>query len=168
MNCSISIAKKIWLMLLTLIFLSGVKFLQAQERLMKITDKYLNIPISNSAERQVMTIASGQDKRVFEIRLATGEPDYWVFSDMTEFMGRDITISYPGNEKGLSLIYQANTIAGQDSLYSEANRPRFHFSSRRGWNNDPNGLIYHEGEYHLFINTTLMNESGEICTGDTL
>ena len=72
MNCSISIAKKIWLMLLTLIFLSGVKFLQAQERLMKITDKYLNIPISNSAERQVITIASGQDKRVFEILLATG------------------------------------------------------------------------------------------------
>ncbi len=150
MNCSISIAKKIWLMLLTLIFLSGVKFLHAQERLMKITDKYINIPVSNSAERKVMTIDSGQDKRVFEIRLATGEPDYWVFSDMTEFMGKEITISYPGNEKGLSLIYQANTIAGQDSLYSEANRPRFHFSSRRGWNNDPNGLIYHEGEYHLF------------------
>ncbi len=117
---------------------------------MQITDKYLNIPVSNSAQRQVMTIASGQDKRVFEIRLATGEPDYWVFSDMTEFMGRDITISYPGNEKGLSLIYQAKTIAGQDSLYNEPNRPRFHFSSRRGWNNDPNGLVYHEGEYHLF------------------
>lgn len=38
----------------------------------------------------------------------------------------------------------------QDSLYNEPNRPRFHFSSRRGWNNDPNGLVYHEGEYHLF------------------
>lgn len=111
MNRSILTTQKTWLMLLTLIFSTGVCFLQAQERLMQITDKYLNIPVSNSAQRQVMTIASGQDKRVFEIRLATGEPDYWVFSDMTEFMGRDITISYPGNEKGLSLIYQAKTIA---------------------------------------------------------
>lgn len=116
MNRSILTTQKTWLMLLTLIFSTGVCFLQAQERLMQITDKYLNIPVSNSAQRQVMTIASGQDKRVFEIRLATGEPDYWVFSDMTEFMGRDITISYPGNEKGLSLIYQAKTIASRQPV----------------------------------------------------
>jgi sucrose-6-phosphate hydrolase SacC (GH32 family) len=51
MNCFISTAQKILLMFLMLIFSSGVGFLQAQERLMNITDKYLNIPISNSYER---------------------------------------------------------------------------------------------------------------------
>ncbi|TAE96939.1 MAG: glycoside hydrolase family 32 protein [Runella slithyformis] len=34
--------------------------------------------------------------------------------------------------------------------YSEQYRPQFHFSPQKGWMNDPNGLIYHAGEYHLF------------------
>ncbi len=32
----------------------------------------------------------------------------------------------------------------------EKHRPLLHFTSRKGWMNDPNGLIYHEGYYHLF------------------
>lgn len=34
--------------------------------------------------------------------------------------------------------------------YTEQHRPQFHFSPQKGWMNDPNGLIYHAGEYHLF------------------
>ena len=64
--------------------------------------------------------------------------------------GKTIRISYEGDEKGLSKIYQDDFIAGHDSLYRETNRPQFHFTTRRGWINDPNGLIYHDGEYHLF------------------
>ncbi len=33
---------------------------------------------------------------------------------------------------------------------SEAERPAFHFSSRVGWMNDPNGFSYYKGVYHLF------------------
>lgn len=82
------------------------------------------------------------------IRLASGEADYWVFKDVSDLKGKTIRISYEGDEKGLSKIYQDDFIAGHDSLYRETNRPQFHFTTRRGWINDPNGLIYHDGEYH--------------------
>ena len=36
-------------------------------------------------------------------------------------------------------------------LYDETYRPQFHFSPRTNWTNDPNGLVYYQGEYHLFF-----------------
>ncbi|MFD9037641.1 GH32 C-terminal domain-containing protein [Streptomyces bottropensis] len=34
--------------------------------------------------------------------------------------------------------------------YSETYRPQFHFTPEKNWMNDPNGLVYYKGEYHLF------------------
>ena len=36
------------------------------------------------------------------------------------------------------------------AYYSEPHRPQFHFSPEKMWMNDPNGMVYFEGEYHLF------------------
>lgn len=46
----------------------------------------------------------------------------------------------------LSLSAQKNN----DSLYKERYRPQFHFSPAKNWTNDPNGLVYFNGEYHIF------------------
>ena len=35
------------------------------------------------------------------------------------------------------------------NLYRESERQQIHFSSRRGWLNDPNGLVYVNGEFHM-------------------
>ena len=39
----------------------------------------------------------------------------------------------------------------QQTAYDQPYRPQFHFSPRENWTNDPNGLVYFEGEYHLFF-----------------
>ncbi|MVN78877.1 2,6-beta-D-fructofuranosidase [Hymenobacter sp. HMF4947] len=118
---------------------------------LKITKRYLNLPVSQAQARGTMRFeVAGKQERSFKIRLAAAEPQYWVFCDMTPLKGKTIHITYDGESIGLSKIYQDDKIAGQDSLYKEKNRPQFHFTSRRGWINDPNGLIFYEGEYHLF------------------
>ncbi len=123
----------------------------AQEIEININKRYLNIPVSHQQERAKMTFkVDGQPDLSVVIRLATDEPDYWVFKDVADLQGKTVSIAFEGDAAGLSRIYQADAIAGQDSLYQEKNRPQFHFSTRRGWINDPNGLIYHDGEYHLF------------------
>ena len=38
-----------------------------------------------------------------------------------------------------------------DIKYDESLRPQFHFSSKKNWINDPNGMVYYKGEYHLFF-----------------
>ena len=36
-------------------------------------------------------------------------------------------------------------------LYNEKYRPQFHFTPQLNWTNDPNGLVYYKGEYHMFF-----------------
>src|SRR5581483_10745807 len=37
-----------------------------------------------------------------------------------------------------------------ENYYTEDHRPQFHFTPEANWMNDPNGMVYFEGEYHLF------------------
>ncbi len=116
----------------------------------KVTGSYLNLPVSQKAERKKMSFETGgKHDRDFVIRLSD-TPEYWVFCDVRAYKGKTIRIRYEGDPAGLSRIYQSDEPAGSAQFYKESNRPQLHFTSRVGWLNDPNGLVYYDGEYHLF------------------
>src|SRR5665213_914500 len=118
---------------------------------MKINRHYLNIPVGHHARMKLVELrVNGKLKREFPVQLAEDSIGYWIYVDVSEFSGQKITISAPAKEQSLKRIYQDDRINGADSLYKESNRPQFHFTVKRGWNNDVNGPIYYNGQYHLF------------------
>ncbi len=55
---------------------------------------------------------------------------------------------------------------GQSTVYDQPYRPQIHFSPRQNWTNDPNGLVYFRGEYHLFFQyNPLGDEWGHMSWG---
>ncbi|QLG45786.1 glycoside hydrolase family 32 protein [Costertonia aggregata] len=49
-------------------------------------------------------------------------------------------------DKGKNLMVDES----ENKYYQEPYRPQFHFSPKKMWMNDPNGMVYHKGVYHLF------------------
>jgi fructan beta-fructosidase len=119
-----------------------------------LQQRFLNLPVKNHAPKQrLKLLVDGQVVREFEIELAERDPDFWVFLDVGPFQGKRATLqadTLPADSTALAAVELSDQFKGAENLYHEALRPQFHFSSRRGWNNDPNGLVFYQGEYHLF------------------
>jgi len=134
---------------------SKVEVLTDKTREFLLQKKYLNFPVKNGANKRLIhLIIENKIVREFQIELAPGEPDFWVFLDVRDFENKKALLRIdkyePANSKGFDSVYQADTYIGEENIYRERLRPQFHFTSRRGWNNDANGMVYYEGQYHLF------------------
>lgn len=138
-------------LIVILFFIVKNIYSQGVDKQFHIDKDYINYPIQSDAKRQKMFLVSGDDTLFCsDIRIAENRTDYWVFTDVSVYKGQSLTLVFEKNSSGINEIYLSEKINGADSLYSETNRPQFHFTSRRGWNNDPNGLVYLNGEYHLY------------------
>jgi sucrose-6-phosphate hydrolase SacC (GH32 family) len=118
-----------------------------------VKERYLNLPVQTGAPARTVTVSvDGAVRRAFDIELAEGKPDWWAFMDLHPFQGDTISLAVDGQSSAaLDAVYQSDRIAGGEVVYREAKRPQLRFSARRGWLNDPNGLVFHDGEYHLFF-----------------
>jgi sucrose-6-phosphate hydrolase SacC (GH32 family) len=125
------------------------------EREFKVEKKYLNLPIKNGARKRVVTLlVDGKPVVRNDIGLADETPDWWAPMDVSAWKGKTVTLrvdKLAEDSAALKQIEPSDTIKDGEKLYAESGRGQFHFSPRRGWNNDPNGMVYFNGEYHLFF-----------------
>ena len=115
--------------------------------------RYLWLPIQESApEGKLQVIVSNVAQMEQNVRFAREKVDYYVALDMQPWLGA----------KGLSVVIQ-NVPKGsvcfskikqnddkQYMLIPETYRPSYHHAPERGWMNDPNGLFFKDGVWHLY------------------
>ncbi len=129
--------------------------IQDAQRQFTATTRYLNIPIKNGAPKRVVTLSvDGTPVVRNDIELADAEADWWAPMDIAAWKGRSLTLQVDKlseDSRALNNIAPSDALRGGEDLYQESLRGQFHFSPQRGWNNDPNGLVFYRGEYHLFF-----------------
>jgi fructan beta-fructosidase len=122
---------------------------------MKAEHQWLNFPLSDTATAHLVEILrDGKPERYFMAQLAPGKPAFWSSLDVGSWKGSTLEIRVADDATADLLGSIDETDRSKElgpDLYREALRPQFHFSARRGWLNDPNGLVFCDGQYHLFF-----------------
>lgn len=130
-----------------------------QRKMLKITirNDYLNLPVKTGADKIKVLIRDADTDAMlhyFDIELGVDDSDFIGFCNIADCKGKEVIFEIAEgsmDESDLQASLQfSDAPLGLEGLYQEALRPQIHFTTRRGWINDPNGLVYYDGKYHLF------------------
>lgn len=121
--------------------------------------RYLLLPVEDSGdESRLNLLLDGKQERTLTVRLAKNKVDYHVPVDLTPYKGHTVTFNVI-TPQGRSSIREAKedacwtSIALSDTFdisNREKYRPLFHHTPSYGWMNDPNGMFYKDGVWHLY------------------
>ena len=119
----------------------------------KSQGRYLWLPIQESApEGKVQVIVSGILRMEQNVRMAREKTDYYVALDLQPYQGNGTLRICVQNVPAGSVCFK-NLKQNDDAdfaLIEEKYRPLYHHTPKRGWMNDPNGMFYKDGVWHLF------------------
>lgn len=121
--------------------------------------KYILLPIEEKAPEAAMkVICNNMQQRTLYIRLALTKVDYYVPFELSEYQGKNLVLQTHlnidrSNGRGAkSEICWENIKLSDtfDTANKEKFRPEFHHTPVYAWMNDPNGMFYLNGEWHLY------------------
>lgn len=120
---------------------------------LNVAKKFLLLPVQeNAPECKIGIINNNKSEGVLmNVRLAREKVDYYVPYDISAYAGQDISIDIQGMPSS-SLCWKEIKLSDTfDTSNRETYRPVYHHTPVYGWMNDPNGMFYKDGVYHLYF-----------------
>ncbi len=112
--------------------------------------KYLLLPVQEEKEEaQVLLDTGSKTDTWMDVRLSQSGADYYVPFSLGN--GKSATVKILGLKKGALAVNLMKLSDTFDTTNTDFYRPTYHFSPLYGWMNDPNGMVYKDGEYHLYF-----------------
>ena len=121
--------------------------------------RYLLLPVEESVDdATVNVLLDGRREATLNVRLARNKVDYYVPLDISRYAGRSVlldivtaqsraTVREASDDACWTLMSLSDSF---DTTNREKYRPAFHHTPLYGWMNDPNGMFYKDGRWHLY------------------
>ena len=145
---------------ITTTFMHAQTFLSSNHAMkrVKTADKYILLPVEEEeGYAHIRVIKDNQVVKEFNCKLAINKTDYNVPLDVSEYGGDVLLdIQFSGDKRSIGLIN--NFVCWKDikatNVFDSKNREKFrsiyHHTPIYGWMNDPNGMFYKDGVWHLY------------------
>ncbi len=122
-----------------------------------IKNKYIWFPVQKGAGREKVNIylagepgdsTGGGPVKIFEFDLpvVSVRADFYAALYVGQYIGRTITVSVDFPADGIGCI----EFHDEEPAPLQESRPELHFTPASGWVNDPNGLVLHDGVFHMY------------------
>ncbi len=156
--------KTVFTMMATLLMTSSMQaqvepqVLSDNHAMVRLEDgcKYVLLPVEEKAENASVRVisADNQSLRRPNVRLAVDHVDYYVPLEIKDGQKLDIIFHGDRRTKGVVKEFACWKEMKFSDTFDTANRERFrpayHHTPVYGWMNDPNGMFYKDGQYHLY------------------